>query len=150
MRSNVSRPARRLGAVALVAVIAAGCFGQAEPSELTVFGPYHVVAALSDDPAATEFLRFLLSDDAADPWRDGTGTIVPRASVDRESDAPLDRLVNELIDEAPEIVFDASDIMPGAIGNGSFWAGMVDLVSGRSVDDVAAGIQASVDSLSDD
>ena len=37
--------------------------------------------------------------------------------------------------------FDASDLMPSAVGGGSFWTGMVDYTRGgpSSVDDVLAG-----------
>ena len=41
--------------------------------------------------------------------------------------------------------FDASDLMPAAVGQGSFWTGMVDYVGGESAEDVAKEIQASWD-----
>jgi alpha-glucoside transport system substrate-binding protein len=37
--------------------------------------------------------------------------------------------------------------MPGAVGAGSFWTGMVDFVGGKSAQEVADGIQASWDSI---
>jgi alpha-glucoside transport system substrate-binding protein len=37
--------------------------------------------------------------------------------------------------------------MPGAIGAGSFWTGMVDYVGGKSAADVARAIQASWDAI---
>ena len=43
--------------------------------------------------------------------------------------------------------FDGSDLMPGAVGAGSFWTGMVDFVGGKSAQEVADAIQASWDAI---
>jgi alpha-glucoside transport system substrate-binding protein len=43
--------------------------------------------------------------------------------------------------------FDASDLMPGGVGAGSFWTGMVDYAGGADAAEVAAGIQSSWDAL---
>jgi alpha-glucoside transport system substrate-binding protein len=37
--------------------------------------------------------------------------------------------------------------MPGKIGAGAFWTGMVDFVGGKSSADVAAGVQKAWDSI---
>ena len=37
--------------------------------------------------------------------------------------------------------------MPGKIGAGAFWTGMVDLVGGKSPQDVAADIQKAWDAI---
>jgi alpha-glucoside transport system substrate-binding protein len=39
--------------------------------------------------------------------------------------------------------FDGSDLMPGWVGAGSFWTGMVDYTNGKSAREVADEIQAS-------
>ena len=43
--------------------------------------------------------------------------------------------------------FDGSDLMPGAVGAGSFWTGMVDFVGGKSAQEVADQIQSSWDAI---
>ena len=43
--------------------------------------------------------------------------------------------------------FDGSDLMPGKIGAGSFWTGMVDFVGGKDAKTVAEEIQKSWDSI---
>jgi len=43
--------------------------------------------------------------------------------------------------------FDASDLMPGEIGAGAFWTGMVDYSTGADAADVAKGIQARWDAI---
>ena len=55
--------------------------------------------------------------------------------------------LGEILTGAPTFRFDGSDLMPGAIGAGSFWTGMVDYTNGKSAKDVAASIQASWDSI---
>jgi alpha-glucoside transport system substrate-binding protein len=39
--------------------------------------------------------------------------------------------------------FDASDLMPSAVGAGTFWTEMVAWVTGKSTADAAAAIEAS-------
>ena len=53
----------------------------------------------------------------------------------------------EILTSATTFRFDGSDLMPGKIGAGSFWTGMVDFVGGKSAQDVADGIQKSWDAI---
>ncbi|MGB5057035.1 MAG: hypothetical protein WBO48_00020, partial [Candidatus Promineifilaceae bacterium] len=56
----------------------------------------------------------------------------------------LERSLAELVANATSFRFDASDLMPGEVGSGSFWTGMVDYVSGANdLDTVVAEIDAS-------
>ena len=43
--------------------------------------------------------------------------------------------------------FDGSDLMPGGVGAGSFWTGMVDYAGGKDAAAVAGEIQDSWDAL---
>ena len=43
----------------------------------------------------------------------------------------------EILPNATTFRFDGSDLMPGAVGAGSFWTGMVDYVGGKSAQEVA-------------
>ena len=54
---------------------------------------------------------------------------------------------NKIIQNATTFRFDASDLMPGKIGAGSFWKGMVNYVGGKSAKDVADQIQKDWDAL---
>jgi alpha-glucoside transport system substrate-binding protein len=52
---------------------------------------------------------------------------------------PLERKIAELAQQATVVRFDASDLMPGAVGSGSFWKGMTDLFSGAADLDTVLG-----------
>ena len=53
----------------------------------------------------------------------------------------------EILLNATTFRFDGSDLMPGPIGAGAFWTGMVDFANGKSSKDVADQIQAAWDKL---
>ena len=58
-----------------------------------------------------------------------------------------DRKLGEILTGATTFRFDASDLMPGAIGAGTYWTGMVDYTNGKSAQDVADAIQDSWDAI---
>jgi len=55
--------------------------------------------------------------------------------------------MNDILLQATTFRFDGSDLMPGAIGAGAFWTGMVDFVGGKSAEEVAKSIQTSWDGI---
>ena len=55
--------------------------------------------------------------------------------------------MNDVLLGATTFRFDGSDLMPGGVGAGSFWTGMVDYTGGRPAEEVAGAIQDSWDAL---
>ena len=49
----------------------------------------------------------------------------------------------KILADAYVIRFDGSDMMPGAVGTGTFWSGMVDYVGGTDVETVLENIENS-------
>ena len=49
----------------------------------------------------------------------------------------------DILANADTFRFDGSDLMPGGVGAGSFWTGVVDYVGGEDLDTVLAAIDAS-------
>jgi alpha-glucoside transport system substrate-binding protein len=49
----------------------------------------------------------------------------------------------EILANAETFRFDGSDLMPGAVGTGSFWTGVTDYIGGADLDTVLETIDAS-------
>lgn len=113
-----------------------------------VLGSGSLVAITRDGPAARAFIAFLKTPIAHEVWMAQSGFLSPLKSVNVEAyaDDVLKRQGDILLG-ATTFRFDGSDLMPGKIGAGAFWTGMVDYVGGASAADVAAAIQAEWDAL---
>jgi alpha-glucoside transport system substrate-binding protein len=81
-------------------------------------------------------------------WMAPSGLLTPLKTVNEDAYAN-DQLKKqgEILVNATTFRFDGSDLMPGKIGAGAFWTGMVDLVGGKSAEDVATDIQKSWDAI---
>jgi len=115
-----------------------------------VLGAGTMFSILEDAPVAHAFIDFLKTPIAHEVWMAQQGFLTPykEANVDAYANDSL-RKQGEVLLEATTFRFDASDLMPGKIGAGAFWKGMVNYVGGESADDVAGGIQENWDALSD-
>lgn len=101
-----------------------------------------------DSKAARAFIQFLQTPIAQEVWMAQSGFLTPYKGVNTETYANATlKKEGELLTSATTFRFDGSDLMPGKIGAGSFWTGMVDFVGGKSAQDVADGIQKSWDSI---
>lgn len=119
-----------------------------EPGDPPIMISGEFVAATSDNPAATEFLEFLLTDEAFQPWLDVGGSLVARAELPESPEgADLDSRLADMVEAAETVVLDASDLMPQSVGTGTFFEGMIELVAGKSASEVGRDIQDSVDAL---
>ncbi|WP_127520430.1 ABC transporter substrate-binding protein [Mesorhizobium sp. Z1-4] len=102
----------------------------------------------SENQAAHDLIAYLQTPEAHETWMGLKGFLTPFKSVnpDAFSDPTL-RKMNEVLLNATTFRFDGSDLMPGGVGAGSFWTGMVDYAGGKPAADVAAEIQKSWDAL---
>jgi alpha-glucoside transport system substrate-binding protein len=78
-------------------------------------------------------------------WLAAGGALAPQndSKLDWYGD-PVERKVAELAKGATAVRFDASDLMPGAVGSGSEWKGFTDYFSGAAnLDTVLKEIDAS-------
>ncbi|WP_173934900.1 ABC transporter substrate-binding protein [Chelativorans sp. Marseille-P2723] len=107
-----------------------------------VLGSGNVVAITSDSDAARAFIEFLKTPIAHEIWMAQGGFLTPHEGVNEEAYATdALRKQGEILAEATTFRFDASDLMPGRIGAGVFWSGMIDYVGGRPAQEIADGIQ---------
>ncbi|PVA06001.1 ABC transporter substrate-binding protein [Thalassorhabdomicrobium marinisediminis] len=113
-----------------------------------VLGGGTLLAVTDENEATMEFMKFLQTPIAHEVMMAQTGFLTPHTGVNLDTymDDTL-RGQGEILQNATTFRFDASDLMPGAIGAGSFWTGMVDFVGGASAEDAANAIQDSWDAI---
>jgi alpha-glucoside transport system substrate-binding protein len=109
-----------------------------------VLGAGTLAFIMKDSDAARAFIEWLKTPIAHEVWMAQSGFVTPHKGVNTEvyGSAALKKQ-GEILANATTFRFDGSDLMPGAVGAGSFWTGMVDYVGGKSAAEVAATIQAS-------
>lgn len=110
-----------------------------------VLGGGEFVAAFSDRPEVAIVQTYLSSDEYANTKAEIGDWISANTGLDLANVAnPIDKLsVETLQDPGAEFRFDASDLMPAAVGAGSFWQGMTEWINGKSTSEVLSQIEAS-------
>lgn len=113
-----------------------------------VLGAGTVWTITNDSEGAHALIDYLKTPEANETWMALGGFLTPNKGVDSSkfSDAATAKM-NDILLNATTFRFDASDLMPGGVGAGSFWTGMVDYAGGKSAADVADQIQSSWDAL---
>lgn len=103
---------------------------------------------MTDNPAAMELIKFLETPIAHEVWMAQSGFLTPHKGVNVAAYGnDVLKKQGQMLLDATTFRFDASDLMPGGVGAGTFWTGMVDYVSGKDAATVAADIQKSWDAL---
>lgn len=109
-----------------------------------VLGGGTLAFIMKDSEGARAFIEWLKTPIAHEVWMAQAGFVTPfkGANSDVYGSAALKKQ-GEILANATTFRFDGSDLMPGAVGAGSFWTGMVDYVGGKTAQEVADTIQAS-------
>ncbi|MEM6451039.1 MAG: hypothetical protein AAF703_12065 [Cyanobacteria bacterium P01_D01_bin.105] len=99
---------------------------------------------LVDTPEACKLMVYLTTPELHMVAAGRGGFISPQKQVplDAYPDIVSQNIAQMLLD-AEVIRFDASDMMPGFVGAGTFWEGMVDFAKGKSTEAVTAEIDES-------
>ncbi len=105
--------------------------------------------AITEDSDATRVLfDFLTTPLAHEIWMAQSGFLTPHLGVNADLYAnDTLRKQGAILTNATTFRFDGSDLMPGAIGAGAFWRGMVDFVGGEDAQTVADNIQTAWDAI---
>lgn len=113
-----------------------------------VLGAGTLWSITNDSAGARALIGFLQSPIAHEVWMAQQGFLTPFKGVNSDMYA-TDTLrgMGDILLGATTFRFDGSDLMPGGVGAGSFWTGMVDYAGGEDAAKVAAEIQASWDAL---
>lgn len=96
-----------------------------------VLGAGDIYAAFNDRPEVRAVMQYFSTGESLRVWVEQGGAILPHkdANLDWYVD-PVTRRVAETIASATTFRFDASDLMPQEVGQGTFWKYMTDYVSG--------------------
>lgn len=110
-----------------------------------VTGAGEIVGAFRDAPEVQAVQDFLSSAEWANIRVKIGGTLSANNGVDPEnaSSALLASAIEILQDEDTTFRFDASDLMPGAVGSDSFWKGIVAWIGGQDTQTTVDTIESS-------
>jgi alpha-glucoside transport system substrate-binding protein len=103
---------------------------------------------LDDTDATRGLLQFMQTALSNELWMAQGTLLTPHMGINTDIyRTDLERDLEAALLGATTFGFDGSDLMPGAVGAGSFWTGMVDYIGGESAADVATAIQESWDEI---
>ena len=112
-----------------------------------VLGGGEFVAAFSDRPEVAAFQTYLSSDQWANEKAKATpgGWVSANTGLDVNNlKSPIDKLSATILQDPNAVFrFDGSDLMPGAVGAGSFWKEMTNWITGDDTQTVLDNIEAS-------
>lgn len=102
-----------------------------------------LAAPLGDGDAVATAMELLATPELAEGLARTGDFLSPHLGIDAGSvtDATSRRLIDLLL-STTTLRFDGSDLMPPAVGSGTFWTGMRAFLAGEQVDTVLADIQA--------
>jgi alpha-glucoside transport system substrate-binding protein len=102
---------------------------------------------LNDRPEVRAFAEFLATPEGLEGWIKTVGVLSPNVKVPAAwyADNYKLKVANEISSGATAIGFDASDLMPPSVGQGSFWTGISDWANsnGTNTDAVLKAIDDS-------
>ena len=104
-----------------------------------------IYAMFNDRPEVRMVMQYFATGASVEEWVKMGGAISPHKDSKLEwYSNEVDRKVAEVIQNATSVRFDGSDLMPGAVGAGSFWKEMTAYVSGsKTLDEALDAIDKS-------
>ncbi len=109
-----------------------------------VLGGGTLMAITNPSDGASALMEYFQLPVVHEMWMSMGSFLTPHTGVnlDAYADDTL-RKQGEIMLNATTFRFDGSDLMPAAVGQGTFWTGMVDFTGGKAAAEVAAAIDAS-------
>ncbi len=114
-----------------------------DPAEPFITGGGEIVGAFSDSEATQKVLEYLSSPEWANSRLALGGVSSANKGVDMSvvENPILQESIKLLQDDTVTFRFDGADQMPGAVGSGTFWKGMVAWINGTPTDEVLTQIE---------
>lgn len=89
--------------------------------------------AFADRPEVRAVMQYFTTFDSLKGWVATGGALSPHNDADISAyGSDIERKLAEILANADRTGFDGSDLMPGAVGAGTFWQGMTNWVSGNA------------------
>jgi len=105
-------------------------------------GAADMFAVFNNTPEAQALIRYLATAGAQEIWVVQLGKLSANRRVNPSAyPDDLTRKAAEILASAQTFRFDGSDLMPAAVGSGSFWSGILDYVGGEDLDSVLKRIE---------
>ena len=103
------------------------------------------VVAFTDRPEVQKFQTYVSSPEYVNKRAKIGEFTSANTGLEKESiPDPIGKLAIDILqDPNAEIRFDGSDLMPAAVGTGSFWKGMTEWINGKSTAEILKNIEAS-------
>lgn len=109
-----------------------------------VLGGGDQFVAFNDRPEVMQLMEYFTTWESAAPWAKAGGAMFPHKDSNFDDySSDIERNLAKILVNAEVFRFDASDLMPGEVGAGTFWTGMADMVGGVPIEDVLDQIEAS-------
>ncbi|MEM9716988.1 MAG: ABC transporter substrate-binding protein [Pseudomonadota bacterium] len=113
-----------------------------------VLGAGTLYTMTKDSPATRAFFQYLQEAKAHEVWMSQGSFLTAHKGANPEAYASdAQRKQGEILTNATTFRFDASDLMPGAIGAGAFWSEMTAFANGQDTQTTADNIQAAWDAI---
>jgi alpha-glucoside transport system substrate-binding protein len=107
-----------------------------------------VINCFTQRPEVIEFAKFLISRKAQEIWVKELGELSSNKNTNTALFTnPITRKTWDILSNATISRYDASDMMPAAVGTGSFWSGVLDFVSGIPLNRVLQTIEESAEDV---
>lgn len=109
-----------------------------------VLGAGDCFSAMTERPEVKAVMKYLSTGRSTKAWLEAGAFVSPHNDTPLEwYPSDIERGYAEIILDADTFRFDGSDLMPGQVGAGSFWEGMIDYVSGDDLEKVMKNIDNS-------
>jgi alpha-glucoside transport system substrate-binding protein len=110
-----------------------------------VVGGGELLTAFNEEPATQAVQLYLTSAEFVNAKAALGGWLTPNNKLDPANVVnPIDKLSTQLLQDPKTVFrFDGSDLMPAAVGAGTFWTEMVEWLQGQSTADTLTAIEAS-------
>ncbi|MCK4570645.1 extracellular solute-binding protein [Candidatus Bipolaricaulota bacterium] len=109
-----------------------------------LLGAGDLISAFNDTPEVRALLTYLASATAQEIWCAALGKLAINTTVDPSIyPDPVTAKAADMLAEAETFRFDGSDLMPAAVGAGTFWTGVLDYVGGIPLKTVLEAIEIS-------